>query len=161
MRATAWLAFLLVLSAGSSAARSQEYWWQGEYPALLTKLADASGKRLATSYAVRDGKRVNLELREIEDRAVLLVIDAPGESLVSQDDSGNLRRATGRNVILITDVDRNGSPDTFTTGPSQDKQSSPLEVTLPEQQAIVATWGGGVGYGVNWFLHKVASATPR
>lgn len=142
-------------------ASAQSYWWQAEYAHLLRSLSSAPGKQLQTSFDVRDGKQVNLELRQLANQSVLLVFDAPGESVLHQDSAGNWVRGTGRNFIFVTDTDRNGTPDIFTSGPSRDNQSSPERISVSDHQAIVVTWGIGIGYAVNWFLHKVSSATPR
>jgi hypothetical protein len=154
MRAALCAAVALVIFATSHPSSAVDFgWWRSEYPSLLAKLATAPDHRLQTAYTNEENGQVKLELSQSENQSVLLIVDNPGESVWKYDETGHLVYGSGRMIFFITDSDRDGMPDTFTYGPSRSDQSAHQRFSLPDDAAIAAAWGIGIGYCVNWFLH--------
>jgi len=155
------------LNAASSAPHTSTegtmvWWWRSEYRSLLAKLATAPDHRLQTAYTNEENGQVKLELSQLENQSVLLVVDSPGESVWKYDETGHLVHGSGRMIFLITDSNRDGVPETFSNGPSRSDQSVPRPISVTEDGAILAAWGIGIGYCVNWFLHDhLDAAFPR
>ena len=79
----------LILGLPAGAA---EPWWMDQYPTLVNRLRNE--KALKTSYEVRDGHKIQLELRE-SGEGIWMSVDGPGEMV---------GKPGQRNITILGDI---------------------------------------------------------
>ena len=152
------------------AALKEQAWWSAEYGKLNATL-DRAGGNLSASYRTGpEGQAiVNVQLSRGPNRALILVLDSPSQSLKSFDEqTGQLVPQEHRSVFTLRDVDLDGMPDHVRMEPAGQpiSQESFTEDGFmkvrdsADHTAFLVQWTIGIGYCTNLFLHGKESAFP-
>lgn len=152
------------------AAFREKAWWPAEYGQLNATLDQAGGKLSASYRTGPEGQGiVNVQLSRGPNQGLILVVDAPPQSVKSLDEqTGQLVPQEHRNVFTFRDVDLDGMPDHVRiepAGPPISQESFTEDGFMrvrdsADHTAVLVQWTIGIGYCTNHFLHGKESAFP-